>query len=49
MNSKVLEYYKKTSPYIDLGLYKNVAKKLPNSVEKLCLLQRKQMYIQLIC
>lgn len=43
MNSKVLEYYKKTSPYTDLGLYKSIAKKLPNSVEKLCLLQRKQM------
>lgn len=43
MNSKILEYYKMTSSYTDLGLYKNIAKDLPDNIEKLCLLQRKQM------
>lgn len=40
---KILEFYKKTSLYTDLGLYKEFAINLPNDLEKLCLLQRHQV------
>ncbi len=43
MDKHVLEFYKKTSPYTDLGLYKDFAKSLPNDVQELCLLQRNQI------
>lgn len=37
-----INFYKKTSLYTDLGLYKNVANLLPNSIEELCYLVRNQ-------
>ena len=43
MNKEILEFYKKTSPYTDLGYYKEFAKSLPNDIEELCLLQRMQI------
>ena len=42
-DKKILEFYKKTSLYTDLGLYKEFAKGLPNDIEQLCLLQRNQI------
>lgn len=43
INKQVLEFYKQTSLYTDLGLYKNFAKNLPDDIEQLCLLQRNQI------
>ena len=40
---KLLEFYRKTSLYTDLGFYKEFAKNLPEEIEKLCLLQRHQI------
>lgn len=39
----LLEFYKQTSPYTDLGYYKEFAKSLPDDIEELCLLQRMQI------
>lgn len=41
--NKILNFYRQTSCYTDLGLYKELAKKLPDDISQLCLLQRKQM------
>lgn len=43
MEKEILEFYKKTSPYTDLGYYKDFAKNLPDDIEQLCLLQRMQI------
>jgi len=43
MNDKILDFYKQTSSYTDLGYYKEFAKNLPNNIEELCLLQRMQI------
>lgn len=43
MDKKILEFYKQTSPYTDLGYYKEFAKNLPDDIEQLCLLQRMQI------
>lgn len=43
MDENILEFYKKTSPYTELGLYRDFAKNLPNDIPTLCLLQRKQI------
>ena len=43
MNSKILEFYKQTSLYTDLGLYKDFAKQLTNDIDQLCILQRMQI------
>ena len=40
---EILEFYKKTSPYTDLGLYQNFARKLPDSIKELARLQRMQI------
>ena len=40
---KILDFYKETSLFTDLGLYKEFAKKLPNDIEELCILQRMQI------
>ena len=40
---EILEFYKQTSPFTDLGYYKEFAKNLPDNIEKLCLLQRIQI------
>ncbi len=42
-NKKILEFYKKTSAYTDLGYYKEFAKKLTNDINELCILQRIQI------
>lgn len=39
----ILEFYKKTSCYTDLGAYKEFAQNLPDDIEELCLLQRNQI------
>ena len=38
-----IEFYKKTSCFTDLGLYKNFAINLPNDIREICLLQRHQI------
>ncbi len=43
MDKNILEFYKNTSPYTELGLYKDFAKSLPDDISTLCLLQRKQI------
>lgn len=43
VNKKILEFYKKTSLYTDLGLYTNFAKNLTNDIGELCKLQRNQI------
>lgn len=43
MDSKILEFYKQTSLYTDLGLYKEFAKQLTNDINELCVLQRMQI------
>ena len=42
-NNEILESYKKTSLYTDLGLYKDFAQNLSDDIEELCVLQRKQI------
>lgn len=43
INNKILNFYKQTSTYTDLGYYKDFAKGLPNDINELCLLQRRQI------
>ena len=43
LKNKILEFYKRTSPYTDLGLYNDFAKNLPDDIGELCLLQRNQI------
>ncbi len=43
IDKNILSFYKKTSPYTDLGLYNDFAKNLPDNIEELCLIQRKQI------
>lgn len=43
MENKLLDFYKQTSPFTDLGYYKEFAQKLPNDIEELCVLQRMQI------
>lgn len=33
MEKEILEFYKKTSSFIDLGYYKDFAKNLPDDIE----------------
>ena len=40
---KILDFYKKTSYYTDLGLYRDIAKSLPDEVSELAKLQRRQI------
>lgn len=42
-NKEILEFYKETSQFTDLGYYKDFAKNLPNDIEELCILQRMQI------
>ena len=42
-NKEILDFYRQTSCFTDLGYYKEFAKKLPDDVEKLCALQRMQI------
>jgi len=43
MEKEILEFYKKTSSYTDLGYYKEFAKNLSNDIKELCILQRQQI------
>ncbi len=43
MEKEILEFYKKTSIYTDLGYYKDFARNLPNDIDELCVLQRMQI------
>ena len=43
MEKEILDFYKQTSCFTDLGLYKEFAKKLPNDIKELCLLQKHQI------
>lgn len=42
-NQEILEFYKQTSKFTDLGYYKNFARDLPDDIDKLCVLQRMQI------
>ena len=42
-DNKIQKFYLETSPYTDLGLYKDFAQKLPSDIKELCLLQRMQI------
>ena len=43
MHGDLLYFYKQTSLYTDLGLYRDFAKSLPNDIDELCVLQRMQI------
>ena len=43
MDNKILDFYKQTSLYTDLGLYKDFMKNLTDNIDELCVLQRKQI------
>lgn len=43
VDKNVLNFYRKTSLFTDLGLYTNFAKNLPDDIEELCLLLRNQI------
>ena len=43
MNKKILDFYKQTSLYTDLGLYKDFMKNKTNDIDELCVLQRMQI------
>lgn len=43
LSKKILDFYKQTSPYTDLGLYSDFAKRLPDDLGRLCTLQRSQI------
>ena len=40
---EIIDFYKETSLYTDLGLYKEFAKSLPDDIKELCHLQRHQI------
>ena len=43
ISKKILDFYKKTSVYTDLGFYREFAMNLPDNIQELCLLQRNQI------
>lgn len=43
MNENILNFYKQTSLFTELGFYKDFAVNLPNDIKELCLLQRMQI------
>ena len=43
MEKRVLDFYKQTSLYTDLGLYKDFMKSLTDNIDELCILQRMQI------
>ena len=43
MKKEILDFYRKTSLYTDLGLYKEFCKNLTDDINELCILQRKQI------
>ena len=43
MEKRILDFYKQTSLYTDLGFYKNFCKNLTDDIDELCVLQRMQI------
>ena len=43
MEKKILDFYKQTSIYTDLGLYKDFCENLTDDIDELCVLQRMQI------
>lgn len=43
MKREILDFYRETSAYTDLGCYKEFARNLPDDMEELCFLQRMQI------
>lgn len=43
MEKRILDFYKQTSLYTDLGFYKNFCKNLTDNIDELCVLQRMQI------
>lgn len=43
IKEEILNFYKQTSLYTDLGLYKDFAKQLTDDIDELCILQRMQI------
>lgn len=43
LNKKILQFYKQTSSYTDLGLYKERVLKFSDDIKELCILQRRQI------
>ncbi len=43
MEKRILDFYKQTSLYTDLGLYKDFMKKQTDNIDELCVLQRMQI------
>lgn len=43
MKEEILEFYRKTSLYTDLGLYRDFAINLPDDIMQLCILNRNQL------
>ena len=43
MKREILDFYRETSAYTDLGYYKEFARNLPDDMEELCFLQRMQI------
>ena len=43
LKKEILDFYKMTSSYTDLGLYNDFARNLPDDIGELCLLQRNQI------
>lgn len=42
MDRKIIDFYRQTSAFTELGLYRDFAKNLPDDIDELCILQRKQ-------
>ena len=43
MKKEILDFYRQTSPFTELGLYREFARALPDDLEELCMLQRCQI------
>lgn len=43
ITNQIIDFYKQTSPYTDLGLYADFARNLPDDLSVLCRLQREQI------
>ncbi len=42
MNQEIIDFYKQTSAFTELGLYRDFARNLPDDINELCILQRTQ-------
>ena len=39
MDRKIIDFYRQTSAFTELGLYRDFARKLPDDIDQLCILQ----------